>query len=321
MNGSQEATGDPATGAGVGDEVAWHPPTVDVASTGTGDMPGDKVQIEQSHIDKATMIFPRLLPRLAGLDGGRFVVSVFGGSGVGKSEIASVLAHYCNSEGYNSYIMSGDNYPCRIPERNDLERLSVYRNGALSVLARTAGFSNDWMEALLEKRPDMKDLTPDGFDDDEMTWATRYVDAGRTALASYLGTENEIDFPMVNSIIESFKSGSDTLVLKRMGRTPDTIRYEAVDFTDIQVLFLEWTHGGNPLVAGIDFLVFLFSTPEETLAHRLSRARDKNTDSPLISLVLQIEHEKLVGWAKDADLIVSKTGEILSHEDFRRRLR
>ncbi len=319
MSGSRdEGTGHQPAGAG--DEAAWRPPAVDVAAIKTGDMPGDKVKIEQTHIDKATTIFPHLLRRLADLDGGRLVVSVFGGSGVGKSEIASVLANYCDTEGYGSYIMSGDNYPHRIPELNDVERLSVFRNAALTQLARTEGFSNQWMDALLEKRPEMTDLTLDGLGGDEPAWATGYFDAGRRALASYLGTENETDFSMVNTVLDSFRSGRDVLVLKRMGRTSDTTRYEAVDFEGIQALFLEWTHGGNPLVNGVDFSIFLFSTPAETLAHRLSRGRDTNTDSPLISLVLEIEHEKLVSWAGHADLIISKGGEVLSQDDFQRRL-
>jgi len=56
-----------------------------------GDMPGDKVRIGDEHIQKAQTIFPLLLKELA--DGGRdrYVVSVYGGSGVGKSEIASLL--------------------------------------------------------------------------------------------------------------------------------------------------------------------------------------------------------------------------------------
>lgn len=319
MSGSRdEATGHRPVSAG--EETPWRPPTIDVAATRTGDMPGDKVQIEQAHIDKATTAFPHLLRRLAGLDGGRLVVSVFGGSGVGKSEIASVLAHYCTIEGFGSYIMSGDNYPHRIPEQNDLERLSVFRNAALSRLARSEDFSNRWMDALLDKRPEMTDLSLDGFGPDELSWATTYVDAGRRGLASYLGTENEIDFSMVNTILDSFRSGRNGLVLKRMGRAAEATRYEAVDFEGIQVLFLEWTHGGNPLVSGVDYSIFLFSTPEETLAHRLSRARDKNTDSPLIRLVLEVEHEKLVSWAGEADLIISKAGEVLSQDDFQRRL-
>ena len=54
-----------------------------------GDMPGDKIAIEQGHIDKAEKIYPALRERL-GPD--KTVVCVCGGSGVGKSEIASLLA-------------------------------------------------------------------------------------------------------------------------------------------------------------------------------------------------------------------------------------
>ena len=66
----------------------------DLDAIPTGDMPGDKVQITQGHVDKAQSIFPRLWELLQPLlaDDGRAVVAVHGGSGVGKSEIGSLLA-------------------------------------------------------------------------------------------------------------------------------------------------------------------------------------------------------------------------------------
>ena len=74
-----------------------------------GDMPGDKVEIGQEHIHKAQTIFPLLLKELENIPGEKVVVSVFGGSGVGKSEIASLLSYYLNESGIGAYTMSGDN--------------------------------------------------------------------------------------------------------------------------------------------------------------------------------------------------------------------
>lgn len=298
----------------------WNPSQINLSSIKAGDMPGDKVEINQSHIEKANIIFPHLLQKLENLDGQRFVVSVYGGSGVGKSEIGSILGHYCNQQNCASYILSGDNYPYRIPKFNDFERLSVYRNAGLNALARNQDFSNAWIKNLHEKWPDMEDMNPNTFTDEESTWMNTYFNSGREALSDYLGTEKETDFSMVNHIIKSFKDGKDKINLKRMGRTTDDIRYEAVDFSGVQVLIIEWTHGNNPLLEGVDFPIFLFSTPAETLAHRLARGRDKNTDTPLISLVLEIEQEKLISQAGTAKLIVSKNGELLSLAELHQRL-
>ncbi|MBR3557106.1 MAG: ATP-binding protein, partial [Oscillospiraceae bacterium] len=96
-----------------------------------GDMPGDKIVIGEDHIRKAQLLFPRLLEALKELEGEKAVVSVFGGSGVGKSEIASLLAWYLKDIGVGSYVISGDNYPRRIPLYNDAERLSIFRVGGL----------------------------------------------------------------------------------------------------------------------------------------------------------------------------------------------
>jgi hypothetical protein len=298
----------------------WKPPQIDPDSVKTGDMPGDKIQINQSHIAKADTIFPFLLRRLETSGGDRVVVSVYGGSGVGKSEIASVLGEYCRQEGFATYVLSGDNYPHRIPQQNDLERLSTYRNAALSAFALDQSFTNARMSALQEKWPDLEDMNPKTYAEEDATWMRVYHDAGRLDLAQYLGTERETAFSMVNHIIHAFRGGRDQINLKRMGRAADEVRYETVDVSEVRVLIIEWTHGNNPLLEGIDFPIFLFSTPAETLAHRLARGRDKNADSPLISLVLEIEHEKLVGQADRAALIISKSGEVLSYSDFQQRL-
>lgn len=297
--------------------LAWEPPAIDLNTVKTGDMPGDKIQIKPVHIDKANTIFPHLLAELNTRGSDRLVVSVYGGSGVGKSEIASVLGHYCGLAGSDSYVLSGDNYARRVPQYNDLERLWTYRTGAVNAFALDSSFTDERMASLQLMWPDVADMNL--ASEGEPSWMSVYRDAGLQAMTDYLGTEREIDFPMVNTIVSAFKAGRDTIALKRMGQTTEDLRYEEVDLSGIQVLIVEWTHGNNVLLEGVDFPIFLFSTPEETLAHRLSRGRDKNTDSPLISRVLEIEHKKLMSQVDRAALIISKDGEVLSPTEFPRR--
>ena len=248
--------------------TAWTPSQVDVKKIKTGDMPGDKIQITDSHFIRANTIFPYLLEDLKSLKGQRFVISVYGGSGVGKSEIGSILGHYCELAGFGAYVLSGDNYPLRIPEENDRERQRVFRRG------------------------------------------------GREALKDYLGGLQEIDFAQINQILDFFKRGALSIGLKRMGRTTDDISHELVDFSKVSILIIEWTHGNNPLLKGVDFPIFLYSTPEQTMAHRISRGRDKGIDSPFVKTVLDIEQEKLSSQAESSRLIVGKDGEILSSIEF-----
>lgn len=112
-----------------------------------GDMPGDKICIDAGHITKAEKLFPVLKDMLAETlqnnPNGKAVISVCGGSGVGKSEIASVLGYYLNQLGIGAYIMSGDNYPRRIPRDNDLERLRVYRVGGLRGLIDSGLYTDE----------------------------------------------------------------------------------------------------------------------------------------------------------------------------------
>lgn len=231
-----------------------------------GDMPGDKIAIEQSHMDKAEKIYPVLRGMLPE---GKCVICVCGGSGVGKSEIASLLGTRLTEDGIKAYVMSGDNYPHRIPVENDAERERVYAEG------------------------------------------------GREALENYLGTPKEIDFDLVSRILADFKAGKSPIALKRMGRTKEELWFDDVDLSDTRVLILEWTHGNSDYIQGVDIPILLNSTPEETLAHRRARARDKGVDSPFTTMVLEIEQEKLKRQAHKAKLIVSKAGDLISYDEYK----
>ena len=279
-----------------------------------GDMPGDKIQIGLSHIAKANRIFPLLLEEMKKLNSEKIVVSVFGGSGVGKSETASLLAWYLNSAGIGAYVMSGDNYPRRIPMYNDAERNRVFRAAGLKGLLHDGIYSDEvqaQLKALWEQELDAEPAKITEF-----PWLESYQKSGRNALAQYLGTALEQDFDEINSVITNFRSGAKSGWLKRMGRTEDARWSSEVDFRDINVLILEWTHGTNAALQGIDVPILLNSTPEETREHRRSRARDGKTDSAFTTMVLEIEQAELDSRAHAAKIIISKAGEILNPADF-----
>ena len=90
----------------------------------------------------------------------------------------------------------------------------------------------------------------------------------------------------------------------------DEIWYEQTDLTGVQVLLLEWTHGGSEYLEGVDISVYLDSSPEETQARRIRRGRDENAASAFIQLVVSIEGKKLQEQAKQADVSVGKDGHI-----------
>ena len=95
-----------------------------------------------------------------------------------------------------------------------------------------------------------------------------------------------------------------------MGREADEIWYEQTDLTGVQVLLLEWTHGGSEYLEEVDVSVYLDSSPEETQARRIRRGRDENAASAFIQLIVSIEGKKLQEQAKQADVIVGKVGHI-----------
>jgi len=296
----------------------WTPPSVDPAKLRLGDMPGDRIRIDDSHIRRAEEAFSVVLPRLEAKGDERLVLSVYGGSGVGKSEIGSILAYFCGAAGYPAYVMSGDNYPHRCPPQNDAERLNVYRAAGLSALARDEAFSDDWDRDIHAAWDSLGDADP-ALARSHRGFAI-YQEAGRAALQNYLGTRREIDFDLVNAIVARFRSGAASIPLKRMGRTPRDIHFETVDFSGIRVLIIEWTHGNNPRLEGVDLPLFLYSSPQETLDHRRSRAREADLDSSFVRLVLDIEQSRLNTQAKGAALILAKDGRILQPEDLGGRI-
>lgn len=274
-----------------------------------GDMPSDVIQINDEHIKKASTIFPLLVEEINELNKDKIVISVFGGSGVGKSEIASVLSYYLNQNGINTYIMSGDNYPYRIPLYNDAERLSIFRSNGLKALVKEGIYNKETKEALTKLWADEVDSDPKKID--EYPFLDIYQKGGRIGLKNYLGTANEQDYVQVNGIIKEFKEGKENIFFKRMGRSEDERFYDSIDTSKINVLIIEWTHGGNANIEGIDIPILLNSTPEETKAHRLSRARDGKVDSAFTTMVLEIEQEELDDRRSSAKIIISKQGELL----------
>lgn len=274
-----------------------------------GDMPGDKIAIGEDHINKASTIFPLLIKELAEIDGNKAVVSVFGGSGVGKSEIASLLAYYLQEAGIGAYVLSGDNYPYRIPMYNDAERLSIFRSSGLKGLVEEGLYDDKVKETLFRLWEEESD--PDPAVTDEYPWLAVYQEKGREALKQYLGTMKEQDYPQVNGIIKDFRQGKESILLKRMGRREEERWYDPIDFSDIDVLIIEWTHGGNEKLEGIDIPILLNSTPEETREHRRLRARDGKTDSAFTTMVLSIEQEELDERGRYARIRIAKSGELM----------
>ena len=157
-----------------------------------GDMPGDKVEINDTHRQKAERILPVLLEKLSPVCEAnphhRAVVCVCGGSGVGKSEIASLLGQALQDRGLGSYVLSGDNYPHRIPAQNDAERLRVFRCGAWKGLLASGLYTPQVKEQLLDLQ--RRDLDCNSAQAAQAPWLAVYQREGKKALAGYLGTRS-----------------------------------------------------------------------------------------------------------------------------------
>ena len=299
----------------------WQPPQVpeDIPQ---GDMPGDKVWIGPMSIEKANVTFRAMLPMLKeALEANparKAVITVTGGSGVGKTCVSALLTYYLNQLGVGAFTMSGDNYPRRFPELNDMERMRIFRLAGVRGMLAAGVYSPEHAATL--KQLQQSDLDPSPEQCEKYPWLAAYQKAGREELSKYLGTQLEQEYDQLENVLAQFKSGQEKILLKRMGRDDTALWYEEKDFSGISVIVLEWTHGNSGYFQGVDIPILLASTPAETREYRLSRGRDSNADTAFITMVIELEQLKLEARASAAKLIVSKSCELLTYEEYKQRM-
>lgn len=245
---------------------------------------GEDVRVMEGHVRLARLLLPALGKRLERTQE-PVVLSLFGGSGCGKTGTAAALAWALNTLGSKTVVVAGDGYPRRIPLYNDAERLSRFRSAGVSALVRSGLYSEETRAALSALRVSGQDADPK--EADRYPFLRPYQAAGRSALEAYLGTAEEQDYDELNRLLADFHAGRPAFV-RCLGRTEDALHYRALE-AGAQVCILEWTHGGSALLSGVDIPVYLDSTPESTRRARRLRARDANTDSPFTTMVLEIE--------------------------------
>ena len=262
--------------------------------------------LAREQIRNAERLFPLILEKTEERKEKKTLISVSGGSGVGKTGMAFLLQNMFEKQGKKSLIISGDNYPHRIPMYNDAERIARFRMSGLNGLITERLYTDEVKEKLLE----LQKAGRDAEEQEDMQWLSIYQKYGDKALTDYLGTDQELDYEAVSNLLMQFHGGTSQLLLRHMGRTPDDIWYDRMDVSDTDILILEWTHGNSACLQGVDVSVVLISTPEETLENRKKRNRDTAIDSPFVARVLRIEQKKINDGLDRADIIQDMHGRI-----------
>ena len=262
--------------------------------------------LAQEQIKNAERLFPLIRKKTEERKEKKTVISVSGGSGVGKTGMAFLLQNMFEKQGKKSLIISGDNYPHRIPIYNDAERIARFRMSGLNGLITERLYTDEIKEKLLE----LQKAGRDAEEQEDMQWLSIYQKYGDKALIDYLGTDQELDYEAISNLLMQFHGGTSQLLLRHMGRTPDDIWYDRRDVSDTDILILEWTHGNSAYLQGVDGSVVVISTPEETLENRKKRNRDTAIDSPFVARVLRIEQKKINDGLDRADIIQDMHGRI-----------
>ena len=131
-------------------------------------MKGDKLVIREEHVKAARQIAELLLPQIAGVES-KFVITIAGESGSGKSETASALSNILSEKSVASAILQQDDYFVYPPRTNAaMRRRDIDHVGTSEV--RLALLDENLREVLEGRNNIEKPLV--FFDEDEITTET-----------------------------------------------------------------------------------------------------------------------------------------------------
>lgn len=141
-------------------------------------MKGDRLIIETWHIKAARQTGELLLPLLTG-DTGRFIITIAGESGSGKSEVAAALADVFSEQDISSVILQQDDYFVYPPGTNEEMRRKNIAHVGLSEVRLDLLDRN--LEDILEGRSEI--TTPLViFEEDRITGETTSLEGVRVVI-------------------------------------------------------------------------------------------------------------------------------------------
>lgn len=142
-------------------------------------MKGDKLIIQKGHIKAAGHLMRLLLPRIIKTRG-RFIITIAGESGSGKSEIAAVLSGLLSKMSIKSIILQQDDYFVYPPKTNAAMRRKDIGHVGLSEV-RLALFDRNLREIMEGKKEISKPLVI--FDEDRITKETVKLEGIKVIMA------------------------------------------------------------------------------------------------------------------------------------------
>lgn len=149
-------------------------------------MKGDKLVIQEGHVKAARRIAKLLLPVITEAEF-KYIVSIGGESGSGKSEIAAALSDKLAEQGVNSIIMQQDDYFVYPPKTNQEMR----RTGGIRI-----GQSEVRLALLDENLGDIVNAKPEIekplvlFDEDRITTETISLEGVKVVIVEGTYTTN-----------------------------------------------------------------------------------------------------------------------------------
>ena len=215
-------------------------------------MRGDRLIIQEGHTRAARQVAKRILPRITSAED-RFVVTIAGESGSGKSEIAQVLSELLSEKGIDSVILQQDDYFVYPPKTNALMR--------------------------------RKDI-------------------------GYVGL-SEVHLKLLDGNLRDAREGKSRIEKPLVLFEEDRIEKEAIRLDGIKVVIAEGTYTTS--LENADSHIFIDRTYLDTREARKLRAREEQDE--FLEKILEIEHGIISSHKFRADMIVTRSYQVVENDD------
>lgn len=135
-------------------------------------------------------------------------------------------------------------------------------------------------------------------------------DAMRKNDPTWLGPHKEVDLKRLDNNLRDARNGSNTLLSPHIDYDSGQETIESISLESVKVIIVEGTY--TSLLRQIDTKVFIDADYNDTLEFRKRRNRGNEVNDPFVEGILETEHKIIAGHKFLADIIITKSYEVIS---------
>jgi uridine kinase len=126
---------------------------------------------------------------------------------------------------------------------------------------------------------------------------------------SWLGPHKEVDLKRLDHNLFNAMNGAQELLTPHIDYETGIETIVPVPINDIKVIIVEGTY--TSLLRHIDVRIFIDADYHDTLPYRIQRNRGNEVNDPFVEGILETEHKIIAGHKNLADIIITKTYDVV----------